>query len=103
VFVVGADGKVTRKDVEATNSLGNNWVVTHGLAEGDQIIATGVQMVREGAQVKTVAWQAPAAASGAAADSAATTTPAVSSPAGASGPAAAQVSAASSASAGMTQ
>jgi membrane fusion protein (multidrug efflux system) len=103
VFVVGADGKVTRKDVEATNSLGNNWIVTHGLADGDQIIATGVQMVREGAPVKTVAWQPPAAASGAAADSAPTTAPAVSSPAASSGPAAAQASAASPASAGMAQ
>jgi membrane fusion protein (multidrug efflux system) len=103
VFVVGADGKVTRKDVEATNSLGNNWIVTHGLADGDQIIATGVQMVREGAPVKTVAWQPPAAASGAAADSAPTTAPAVSSPASSSGPAAAPASAASPASAGMAQ
>ncbi|WP_213768214.1 efflux RND transporter periplasmic adaptor subunit [Caballeronia sp. dw_19] len=70
VFVVGADGKVARKDVEATNSLGNNWVVTHGLADGDQIIVTGVQMAREGAPVKTVAWQLPEAAAGASASAA---------------------------------
>ncbi|CAN7501621.1 hypothetical protein [Caballeronia sp. LjRoot31] len=70
MFVVGADGKVARKDVEATNSLGNNWVVTHGLADGDQIIVTGVQMAREGAPVKTVAWQLPEAAAGASASAA---------------------------------
>jgi membrane fusion protein (multidrug efflux system) len=92
VFVVGADGKVARKDVEATDSLGNNWIVTHGLADGDQIIVTGVQMVREGVPVKTVAWQPPAAAPAA---SMASTS--------ASGPAAAPVSAASAASAGSTQ
>jgi membrane fusion protein, multidrug efflux system len=97
VFVVGADGKVARKDVEATNSLGNNWIVTHGLADGDQIIVTGVQMVREGAPVKTVAWQPPGAASVGAAASAA---PAAAPAAAASSPAPAAVSSASPASAG---
>jgi membrane fusion protein (multidrug efflux system) len=70
VFVVNANNKVGRKDVVATDSLGNNWVVTQGLADGDQIIVTGVQMVREGAPVKVVAWQAPAAVSIASAASA---------------------------------
>jgi len=72
VFVVNANNKVGRKDVVATDSLGNNWIVTQGLADGDQIIVTGVQMVREGAPVKVVAWQPPAA-SGAAVASAAPT------------------------------
>jgi membrane fusion protein (multidrug efflux system) len=106
VFVVGADGKVARKDVEATDSLGNDWIVTRGLADGDQIIVTGVQMVREGAAVKTVAWQPPAAASGAAAVSAASTAPAASAASTsepASGPAAAPVSTASAASAASAQ
>ncbi|SMG17606.1 efflux RND transporter periplasmic adaptor subunit [Paraburkholderia susongensis] len=62
VLVVGADGKVVRKDVEAHDSLGNDWIVTHGLADGDEIIVTGVQMAKEGAPAKTVAWQPPAAA-----------------------------------------
>ena len=100
VLVVGADGKVGRKDVEATNSLGNDWVVTHGLADGDQIVVTGVQMAREGAPAKTVAWQPPAAASGASADSAASSAPAA---AASPGPASVPVSAASSASAGAAQ
>jgi membrane fusion protein (multidrug efflux system) len=73
VFVVNANNKVGRKDVVATDSLGNNWIVTQGLADGDQIIVTGVQMVREGAPVKVVAWQPPAAAPGAAAVSVAPT------------------------------
>jgi len=103
VFVVGADGKVARKDVEATNSLGNNWVVTRGLADGDQVIVTGVQMVREGAPAKTVAWQPLAAASGASAASTAPAAPAVSTPAPSSSPAATPVSAASPASAGMAK
>jgi membrane fusion protein (multidrug efflux system) len=73
VFVVNANNKVGRKDVVATDSLGNNWIVTQGLADGDQIIVTGVQMVREGAPVKVVAWQPSAAAPGAAAVSVAST------------------------------
>jgi membrane fusion protein (multidrug efflux system) len=100
VFVVGADNKVARKDVVANDSLGNNWVVTKGLAEGDQIIVTGVQMVKEGAPVKTVAWQPPAAASGAAAASA-PAAPAAST--AGSSPAGASVSTASVASAASAQ
>jgi len=70
VLTVGADNKVARKDVETMNSQGTNWIVTHGLNDGDEIIVTGVQMAHEGAPVKPVAWQPPAAASGAAAASA---------------------------------
>lgn len=111
VLVVGPDNKVGRKDVDATDNLGNNWVVTHGLADGDQIIVTGVQMAREGAPVKTVAWQPPAAASGtsaamAPADStapAASDSSAASAPASASSPAVASASTASAASAGTAQ
>jgi membrane fusion protein, multidrug efflux system len=99
VLVVGADSKVGRKDVVAIDSLGNNWIVTQGLADGDQIIVTGVQMAKEGAPVKTVAWQPPAA-SGAAALSAAPMTPAASA---ASSPAAVPVSTASAASAGLAR
>ena len=99
VLVVGADSKVGRKDVVAIDSLGNNWIVTQGLADGDQIIVTGVQMAKEGAPVKTVAWQPPAA-SGAAAVSAAPMTPAASA---ASSPAAVPVSTASAASAGLAK
>jgi membrane fusion protein (multidrug efflux system) len=54
---------VARRDVETVNSLGNNWIVTHGLNDGDEVIVTGVQFAHEGAPVKTVAWQPPAAAS----------------------------------------
>jgi membrane fusion protein, multidrug efflux system len=104
VFVVDANNKVGRKDVVATDSLGNDWIVTQGLADGDQIIVNGVQMVREGAPVKTVVWQPPAAASGAAAASAASPAPAASeAPTAASSSASASVSTASAASAASAQ
>ncbi|MGF6724765.1 membrane fusion protein (multidrug efflux system) [Paraburkholderia sp. GAS41] len=97
VLVVGADNKVSRKDVVANNSLGNDWVVTQGLSDGDQIIVTGVQMAKVGSPVKPVAWQPPAPASGAVAASAAAPaeSSAASSPAASAGPTASAASAAS--------
>ena len=62
-LVVDATGKVARKDVSATDSSGNNWIVTSGLTAGEQVIVSGLQSVHEGAQVKASPWQAPAAAS----------------------------------------
>ncbi len=62
LLVVGQDGKVARKDVSATDSHGNDWIVTSGLGEGDQVIVSGLQAVQEGGQAKAAPWQAPAAA-----------------------------------------
>jgi membrane fusion protein (multidrug efflux system) len=63
VLVVGPDGKVLRKDVTAADSYGNDWVVTGGLASGDQVVVSGLQRAQVGALVKPVPWQptAPAA------------------------------------------
>ena len=66
VLVVGADGKVAQKRIKAENLRGDSWVVTDGLADGDQIIVSGVQKVRPGAAAKATPWQ-PAAPGGAAA------------------------------------
>lgn len=56
-LVVGPDDKVVRKDVETSNSVGNDWIVTKGLAEGDRVVVTGVQTVQEGSQAKPTPWQ----------------------------------------------
>jgi membrane fusion protein (multidrug efflux system) len=64
---VGPDGKVARKDVTTTDSDGTNWIVTSGLANGDQVIVTGLQSVHEGEAVDTSPWQPPAAAAAASA------------------------------------
>ena len=95
VMVVGADNKVARKDVDANELQGSNWIVTKGLVSGDQVIVNGLQMAHEKATVQIVA--APAAAP------AATQTgvpPAATAPAATAAPA---VPAASSASASTTQ
>ncbi|MBU9325308.1 efflux RND transporter periplasmic adaptor subunit [Burkholderia gladioli] len=64
--MVVAGGKAQRRNVEASASYGNDWIVTSGLAAGDEVIVTGLQGAREGATVKAGPWQAPAAAQGAA-------------------------------------
>jgi membrane fusion protein (multidrug efflux system) len=69
VMVVGPDSKVARKDIEASDSQGSNWIVTKGLASGDQVIVTGLAMAHEKATVQVVAAPpagAPAGAPGAA-------------------------------------
>ena len=63
VFVVGADGKAKRHDVTASSMSGGNWVITSGLAAGDQVVVSGVQNVHEDAPAKASPWQPNAAAS----------------------------------------
>jgi membrane fusion protein (multidrug efflux system) len=57
VLVVGQDGKVARKDVTANDSYGDDWIVTSGLAAGDQIVVSGLQIAKIGAQVTPKPWQ----------------------------------------------
>ena len=58
-LVVGPDGKVVRKNVTASESYGNDWIVTSGLESGDQVIVAGLQGAHEGGQAKAVPWQSP--------------------------------------------
>jgi membrane fusion protein (multidrug efflux system) len=74
-MVVGKDGKVARKNVETSGAREGNWLVTSGLAAGDQVIAAGLQKVKEGAAAKATPWNpnaAPAGAPNASAPNAAT-------------------------------
>jgi membrane fusion protein (multidrug efflux system) len=109
VYVVGADNKVARKDIEANDALNGNWIVTKGLANGDQVIINGVQMAHEGATVQPTPYQPaapnPAAAAGAntaptpstapSAPGAALATPTSAAPANKPAPAASEASASS--------
>ncbi|HKC42777.1 MAG TPA: efflux RND transporter periplasmic adaptor subunit [Burkholderiales bacterium] len=63
-LVVGPDGKVATRAIQATRTLGDSWVIEGGLADGEQVIVSGVQKVQPGMAVRTVAWQAPAAPGG---------------------------------------
>lgn len=59
-LVVGPDHKVERRQLVAERAIGNAWLVTEGLAAGDQVIVDGLQKVRPGAEVVAVP-AAPAA------------------------------------------
>jgi membrane fusion protein, multidrug efflux system len=58
VMTVGTDGKVARKDVTTADMIGGNWVVTDGLAAGDQVVVSGIQNVKAGAPAKASPWHA---------------------------------------------
>jgi membrane fusion protein (multidrug efflux system) len=65
VLVVGKDGKVARKAVVTERAQGVDWVVRDGLAEGDQVIVSGLQRAIPGqpakaAPVAPAGQQAPA-------------------------------------------
>ncbi|TYT26854.1 efflux RND transporter periplasmic adaptor subunit [Luteimonas viscosa] len=62
VLVVGADGKVARRDVETSTASEGNWIVTDGLSAGEQVIVAGVQKVRVDAPARAVPWQRDGAA-----------------------------------------
>ncbi len=50
-LVVGADDKVEKRSVELDRAIGDQWVVTKGLAAGDRLIVGGLQRVKPGVQV----------------------------------------------------
>ncbi len=54
-MVVGADNKVEQRTVVADRTLGDRWIVTSGLAAGDQLIVEGLGKIRPGVVVKPVA------------------------------------------------
>jgi membrane fusion protein, multidrug efflux system len=76
VYTVGKDGKVAMKRIKADAQQADTWIVTDGVAEGDQIVVSGVQKVKPDAQAKATPWQpnadaaksAPGAAAAPAAD-----------------------------------
>jgi membrane fusion protein (multidrug efflux system) len=61
-MVVGADGKVARKDITTTDMRDGQWVVNGGLAAGDQVVVSGLQKVKPGAPAKATPWQPDAPA-----------------------------------------
>jgi membrane fusion protein, multidrug efflux system len=50
-LVVGADGKVEGRTLTTDRAIGDFWLVTKGLNDGDKLIVKGVQMVRAGVEV----------------------------------------------------
>ncbi len=59
-LVAGKDGKAEQRMLTLDRAMGDRWLVTKGLATGDQVIVDGLQRIRPGADVKTVPFTAPA-------------------------------------------
>ena len=51
-LVVGEGDKVETRQIVATQAIGDKWLVTEGLKDGDRVIITGLQKVKPGVQVK---------------------------------------------------
>jgi len=68
-LVVSAEEKVAQRMLTLDRAMGDRWLVSEGLAEGDRVIIEGVQWVRPGSAVKAVPFgeekPGPAAAEGA--------------------------------------
>jgi membrane fusion protein (multidrug efflux system) len=71
VLVIGADGKVAQKRITADSMRGDSWIVTDGVADGDQVIVSGIQKARPGSPAKGTPWQPTPAGSAPAAPAAA--------------------------------
>ena len=53
-LIVDADGKVEQRMLSLDRAIGDQWLVSSGLAPGDRVIVEGMQKVRPGAAVKEV-------------------------------------------------
>jgi membrane fusion protein (multidrug efflux system) len=59
VAVVGPDNKVDIRQVSAAERIDNLWVIDQGLKAGEQVIAEGLQKVRQGSVVTVTPFVAP--------------------------------------------
>jgi membrane fusion protein (multidrug efflux system) len=59
VLIIGSDNNVARKDVVADAASNGDWIVTSGVAAGDQVIVSGIQRVKAGQPAKGTPWQPP--------------------------------------------
>ena len=50
-MVVNDENKVESRDVVTERTVGNRWLISSGLSEGDRLITEGLQYIRPGASV----------------------------------------------------
>ncbi len=53
-LVVNADNIVELREVRTERTVGNRWLISEGLNDGDRLITEGLQFVKPGAEVKVV-------------------------------------------------
>jgi len=59
VFVVGPGNKAVARTVVADRTIGQNWVITQGLAPGDKVIVQGTANLKPDIDIKPVPASAP--------------------------------------------
>lgn len=64
-YVVNAQGVVEQRALVTDRAIGDQWLVSSGLKEGDQLVVDGQQRAKPGVQAKVVPWSAKAATSAA--------------------------------------
>jgi RND family efflux transporter MFP subunit len=52
VAVVDSDDKISIRTINVGDRVGNQWIVSDGLKQGERVVAEGIQKVRPGMQVK---------------------------------------------------
>lgn len=52
VLIVNAQNQVENREVTAAQAIGDKWLITSGLQNGDKVIVSGLQKVRPGVTVK---------------------------------------------------
>jgi membrane fusion protein (multidrug efflux system) len=57
-MIVTADGTVEQRAVQLNRSVGDKWLVSSGLFEGDRVIVEGLQRIRPGIPVAATETQA---------------------------------------------
>jgi membrane fusion protein (multidrug efflux system) len=60
VMLVNADSKVEQRAIAVSRTIGSNWLVESGLAEGERVIVAGLQKIAPGAPVTVAATAANA-------------------------------------------
>ncbi len=58
-LILDAGGKVQQRLLRLDRAIGDQWLVTSGLAAGDQVIVEGLQKVRAGTSAKAIPFDAP--------------------------------------------
>jgi membrane fusion protein (multidrug efflux system) len=53
-FFVGEEGKVEARVIETGRAIGNDWLVTAGVGEGDRVVVDGLQKISDGTAVTPV-------------------------------------------------
>jgi membrane fusion protein (multidrug efflux system) len=51
-WVVGNENKLELRNLKLSRALGNKWIVTDGIKDGDQVVVEGTQKAHAGAVVR---------------------------------------------------